>query len=143
MAGYELHPPRGPKGRGHSIPAPREQDDLPTHCVNQLGLSCSSTCMQTALWRNTNHSRTFFSHVIIHPYSSSGKSEKSRINGLVKRKSKQNTFVHLHFVHVPSPNTVIPTTICAGFIHGGQKALWRSSMLLACAWFSFSPCVVE
>lgn len=38
---------------------------------------------------------------------------------------------------------MIPTAIAEGFQHGGQKALWRSSMLLARVWFSFSLCVVE
>lgn len=107
-------------------------------------LGFPSTCTQTALWRNRNWPQwNIFLPCHHPPWSFCWEiCEKSRI-GLVKRKLKQSTFVRLASAHVPSPNTEVPTAIFEGFVHGGQKALWRSSMLLACAWFSFSLCVVE
>lgn len=59
---------------------PQKQHDLPNHCGRQLSLlaACPRACEWLSGGRGTGHSGAFFSHVIIHPDPSAGKSVKSQ-----------------------------------------------------------------
>lgn len=143
MSQCELHPPKGQKDRGRSIPAPREQHDLPTHCVSQRGpwADHPRACKQPSggTQPREEHFSPMLSSIPVLPLGNLWKVKPQ--SGEKKIKTK--------YIRVSSFYTCIFLKYCDphGYMWGLQtwwsEALWRSSMLLAWVWFSFSLCVVE
>ena len=142
VAGHEPNPPRGLEDRGHSIPAPREQCDLPTHRMSQLGLSAAHPRACNWPSRGTQTTGEHFSLMLSSiPILLLGSLWK--VKDRSSKKSKQNPFVCLHCAHVPSPALWSPRL----HVRASSTVVSRLSGDDLCYWLMcsglFSLCVVE